>query len=503
MSRTKKSLKNIFVGMVFQAITILSNFICRTALIRYLEIDYVSLNGLFWEIVSMLSLVEMGIGSAIVYHLYKPIADGNIELIKKIMGLYRKCYYMIAFVCLCIGSVITAFVPYLVNGLNFSNTYLRSIFFIYVLQTVFSYMWVSDTALLQADQKRYKTVAVQAVYKLVSTVISFLCLYMTKSFSLYLLILLGTTIFCNVTCRHQARKVYPYLKEKYVPLRKEESREIYSNVKNIFVKKAAGYVTNSTDNICISLLVGTVQVGFYSNYSMLFSAVRQAEQQISNGFSASFGDLVARERPEKVDHTLRKMTSLFQLFGMIMSCGLMACASTFVSIWIGKKYVLAAPVVFICCINIYLTIVKDPLWQAMDACGLFAYDRNLAIISTAINLVISVVLGLNLGMLGIFIGTAVSTIFEVIFKSSGIYHKRLLLPGKKYGLLWIRMAVSELTALVLSCLIAEITCGNLYLDFLVHGCLAVAGAGIVYEILFPKNLSGIRKKTITEMEERV
>ena len=299
-------------------------------------------------------------------------------------------------------------------------------------------------------------------------------------------------MFCNITCRHQARKVYPYLTEKYVPLKKEESREIYSNVKNIFVKKAAGYVTNSTDNICISLLVGTVQVGFYSNYSMLFSAVRQAEQQISNGFSASFGDLVARERPEKVDHTLCRMTSLFQLFGMIMSCGLMACASTFVSIWIGKKYVLAAPVVFICCINIYLTIVKDPLWQAMDACGLFAYDRNLAIISTAINLVISVVLGLKLGMLGIFIGAAVSTIFEVIFKSSGIYHKKLLLPGKKYGLLWIRMAVSELTALVLSCLISEITCGNLYLDFLVHGCLAVTGAGIVYGILFPKNLSEMK-----------
>ena len=86
MSRTKKSLKNILAGLGFQAITILSNFICRTALIRYLGIDYVSLNGLFWEIVSMLSLVEMGIGSAIVYHLYKPIADGNIELIKKIMG---------------------------------------------------------------------------------------------------------------------------------------------------------------------------------------------------------------------------------------------------------------------------------------------------------------------------------------------------------------------------------------------------------------------------------
>lgn len=247
MSRTKKSLKNILAGLGFQAITILSNFICRTALIRYLGIDYVSLNGLFWEIVSMLSLVEMGIGSATVYHLYKPIADGNIELIKKIMGLYRKCYYIIAFVCLCIGSVITVFVPYLVNGLNFSDTYLRSIFFIYVLQTVFSYMWVSDTALLQADQKRYKTVAVQAIYKLVSTVFSLLCLYLTKRFSLYLLILLGTTMFCNITCRHQARKVYPYLTEKYVPLKKEESREIYSNVKNIFVKKAAEYVTNSTD----------------------------------------------------------------------------------------------------------------------------------------------------------------------------------------------------------------------------------------------------------------
>lgn len=230
MSRTKKSLKNILAGLGFQAITILSNFICRTALIRYLGIDYVSLNGLFWEIVSMLSLVEMGIGSAIVYHLYKPIADGNIELIKKIMGLYRKCYYIIAFVCLCIGSVITVFVPYLVNGLNFSDTYLRSIFFIYVLQTVFSYMWVSDTALLQADQKRYKTVAVQAVYKLVSTVLSLLCLYLTKRFSLYLLILLGTTMFCNITCRHtrflvlwhlryseKAGRVFPVTSHGFLP----------------------------------------------------------------------------------------------------------------------------------------------------------------------------------------------------------------------------------------------------------------------------------------------
>lgn len=488
MSRTKKSLKNILAGLGFQAITILSNFICRTALIRYLGIDYVSLNGLFWEIVSMLSLVEMGIGSAIVYHLYKPIADGNIELIKKIMGLYRKCYYIIAFVCLCIGSVITVFVPYLVNGLNFSDTYLRSIFFIYVLQTVFSYMWVSDTALLQADQKRYKTVAVQAVYKLVSTVFSLLCLYLTKRFSLYLLILLGTTMFCNITCRHQARKVYPYLTEKYVPLKKEESREIYSNVKNIFVKKTAGYVTNSTDNICISLLVGTVQVGFYSNYSMFFSAVRQAEQQISNGFSASFGDLVARERPEKVDHTLCRMTSLFQLFGMILSCGLMACASTFVSIWIGKKYVLAAPVVFICCINIYLTIVKDPLWQAMDACGLFAYDRNLAIISTTINLVVSVILGIYYGMCGIFIGTAVSTIFEVVFKSIGIYRKKLHIPGVKYRTIWIKMSVSETVALTVSLFISRIYIHNLYLRFLLQGSFSVIATTMIAFAFFGKQL---------------
>ena len=287
-------------------------------------------------------------------------------------------------------------------------------------------------------------------------------------------------MFCNITCRHQARKVYPYLTEKYVPLKKEESREIYSNVKNIFVKKTAGYVTNSTDNICISLLVGTIQVGFYSNYSMLFSAVRQAEQQISNGFSASFGDLVARERPEKVDHTLCRMTSLFQLFGMIMSCGLMACASTFVSIWIGKKYVLAAPVVFICCINIYLTIVKDPLWQAMDACGLFAYDRNLAIISTMVNLIISVILGFRYGMCGIFIGTAVSTIFEVVFKSTGIYRQKLLVSGKLYRTLWLKMTVSETLALITAYYIRMIPVTNLYLRFLVQGIATVMTAVALY-----------------------
>lgn len=489
MGRMQKSIKNISAGLVYQTAAVISSFVVRTLMVRYLGLSVISLNGLYWEIVSMLSLAELGIGSAVVYHLYKPIAENRVEEIKKIMGLYRVCYRMIAAVCFAAGCILTVFIPYIVNGLDYHASYLRFLFFLYVVQVSVSYLFVADTTLLQADQKRYKTVTLQAVMKLVSTILTAFVLWIWKSFVFYLCLTIVITAVTNVLSSLQAQKEYPYLKEPYQPMTLKEAKGLFLNVKDIFIKKVAGYVTNSTDNICISTLAGTIQVGYYSNYAMLFHAVRQIEQQVAGGFSASMGNMAAVEKPEYMDQALRRITAFMHLFGIIMSAGLMACSGDFISLWIGQDFRLPGPVVLVCCVNTYLAIVKEPLWQTMDACGMFHYDKTLAIAGTGINLAVSIILGMKTGMLGIFIGTAVSTLFEIAGKTYGIYHKKLRLPAWEFVCECWEMALSECFALAAAYFLAGLTFVNSFMDFFIKGVISVIVALLSGVLFLGKQLS--------------
>lgn len=493
MTRTQKSLKNISFGILYQFVSVLSSFICRTTLIRFLGNEAVSLNGLFWEIVSMLSLAELGIGIAIVYNLYGPLAQNDIERIKKIMRFFQQCYTAIFFIVLFAGSILTAIIPIFVNGLSYSDSYLRCVFFLYVIQSAISYSFVSKTILLQADQKRYKTLMIQIIFKILQTLFTVLILLSTKNFIAYLGTMIISTFLTNIVATIQASREYPYLKESCEPLSKKERKKILVNVKDIFVKKIAGYVTNSTDNILVSLITGTWWVGLLSNYSMLFNTVKQLENQISGGFAASMGDLAAKESSEYIDHILNGTTFLFQIFGSVLSAGLMACATTFVTIWIGEEYILPEYVVLICCVNSYLTVVKDPLWQTMDACGLFSVDKKLAICSTLINLVTSIILGILYGMVGIFIGTALSTVFEIIGKSWSVYRIRLKRSVKDYSIRWLKMEFCQMVIFILCLTVSRIAIPNLYLRFIVQGVLAVLIAVFVNGIFFFSELKILAK----------
>ena len=487
MERAKKSVRNISAGLFYQAINVIAGFLVRTMMVKFLGLSIISLNGLYWEIVSMLSLAELGIGSAVVYHLYQPIAERRIEDIKKIMGLYRRCYRIIAALCFVFGCAIAAFIPTIVNGLDFTPAYLRFVFLLYVVQVSVSYLFVANTTLLQADQKRYKTVLLQSLIKVVSTIFTVLTLWRYKNFVIYLCVTILVTLATNMFSSKQAVKEYPFLKDPYQPTSLKEAKILFINVKDIFIKKVAGYVTNSTDNICISALVGTVQVGYYSNYSMLFHAVREIEQQVADGFSASIGNIAAVESAQYMDRVICRLTILMHLFGSVMSAGLMACAGNFIDIWIGNEYKLPGVIIMICCLNTYLMIIKEPLWQTMDACGMFSFDKKLAIAGTIVNLGISVVFGIKLGMAGIFIGTAVSLLFEMAGKTYGLYKKKLKAdPGRYTGIL-TKMGLSECALLYITYWLSEKIYVNPYIDFFIKGIVAVIISILFCGITFGKN----------------
>lgn len=445
--RTQKSIRNIIFAISAQICTTLCSFIVRTALVKQLGIGPVSLNGLFTEVIAMLSLTELGVGSAIVYNLYKPLAEGNYEKVSQLMNLFKKAYRVIALSSFVIGCFLIPWIHLIVNQVDYSVGYIRTVYFLFVIQTSTSYLFSYKISLLNADQKKYIHSIVCTVGKLVGTILLVVVLFVTKNYVLYLACNIALNLLTNAVTSCIVDRQYSYLNCKAV-LPKEEARGVFKNVKDIFIKTVCSKITNSTDNILISTLVGTLKVGYYSNYAMFFMVVRQLEAQFGDGIAGSIGNLMTSDNHEHSIVVLKRLTFVFYF---LASCGMLclyAAISPFITIWLGRECVLENSIVFICCFNVFFEFTKLPLWRFLEVSGLFAKDRNISIIGTVFNLLVSVVLGLKIGMAGIFIGTLVTYVVQLVMKISLLFNDYFSVSPKQYYLYWLKISVVMLLQMV-------------------------------------------------------
>ena len=207
-----------------------------------------------------------------------------------------------------------------------------------------------------------------------------------------------------------------------------ERKQVFANIKNIFIRTLSGKITNSTDNILISTLVSTLQVGLYSNYSLFITVMKQLSVQLIGGITGSLGNLMVTETGEHCSRTLKRMTFIFYVIGSVMTLGYLACLSPVIQIWIGDSYVMAQSIVFVCCIVMFLEFVSRPLWEIMTVSGLFEKDRNISIAGSVINLIVSIILGIKIGICGIFIGT-ICTYFVLKREISGLSKQFFVYQG--------------------------------------------------------------------------
>ena len=259
MGRVEKSLKNIAFGIIAQIFTTVITFFSRTVMLKALGIEIVSLNGLFNEIIANLSLAELGIGSAIVYNLYKPLAENDHEKICQLMTFFKQAYRVIAGAILLIGTIVCLFIPLMVNGIDYSNTYMRFVFMLFVINISSSYLFSYKISLLNADQNNYIYSFYGTICSIVGSLLLIGCMLLTKNFVFFLVLSVFVTLATNIILSAVIDRKYPYL--KHIPLPASERKGIFSNVKNIFVKELSGRITSSTDNILISTIIGTIVVG--------------------------------------------------------------------------------------------------------------------------------------------------------------------------------------------------------------------------------------------------
>ncbi len=498
--RTQKSLKNFIYGTVAQAVSSLINFTIRFVLIRTLGIEAVSLNGLFTEVIAVLSLAEMGAGTVIVYHLYAPLREENEKRLAQLMNLFRTTYRITALAVFVLGMVLLPFVHLLISRMEIQLWYLRTVYFLFLVQTASSYLLSYKACLLNADQKGYLISKCTLFVRAASGGGSILFLLLTENYIVYLLIQILTTVINNLIISILADRQYPFLKGKD-RLPAKEKREIFSNIKYLFVDVLSGKIINSTDNILISTMAGTLQVGAYSCYTMIIHALNSLLIQIYHATMGGIGNLVAEGDNCHTETVLRRLTFITYCPAVFSAVGIYTVSSSFIRLLYGEEFLLPMSVVFVCAINFLIYLIKNPLWQVMAVSGMFARNKNISLLGGILNLLVSIILGKRLGIMGILLGTTGTLLVQSILKAYFLFHEFLHLDDRAY----IKLIIKETGIGIFCMLIAQGVCKALPVS---NQYVQILGYGICSEILTVGiNILAFHKtpefKYVVEMGRRV
>ncbi len=423
MSRVKYVAKNIAFGYVGNLVSTVMGFVLRTVFIMNLDMTLLGVDGLYGSVLTVLSLAELGIGTAMNFSLYKPVAEGNREKIKSYMQLYKKAYFIIAGVVCLIGLAIAPFLSFIIKEPGvISRSELTIYYFVFLFNTVSTYFVAYKYSLVNAQQKNYIQTNILTVSKLLTTVAQVIVILVTKSFLLYLLsaavIELAQKIFAN----YYLNRLYPYLLEKNVTkLTKEETRPIIENTKALIYHKVGDVARLQTDNIIISTFINVTLVGYISNYNMVLTAVSGFVNIIFNSVLSSFGNLIATETKEKQYQMFRVYKFLAAWIYGLSAIGFYYLLSPFIALCWGEDMVLGGAIVACILTDYYFKGLRIVQSNFKTAAGVFAADQYLALIQGAVNLVISIILVQKIGLVGVYIGTIISGLIANFTKPYLIY----------------------------------------------------------------------------------
>ncbi len=440
-SRTEYSARNTTVAIIGRISAILTGFITRIIFTHTLSTDYVGINGLFTDILNVLALSELGIGTAITYALYKPIAQKDIEKQKSLMKLYQGFYRIVALFVLVAGLLILPFMDILIKDQP-KVEHLTLIYLMYLMNSVISYLCIYKKTLIDAHQLSYIGVLYKTIGGVVQNILQIIVLLTTRNFILYLSLLFFFTLLNNVLVSRKADKLYPYLKDKQVQkLPEEERRSIFQNIRAMLMHKVGNVVVNNTDNLLLSALVGTLSVGRYSNYYLIIGSVRQVLEQMFQGITASVGNMGVEEGRERIKKIFEASFFMGQwMYGLIAIC-MYEVLDVFVGLCFGQQYVFTKDVTLILCVNFYLTGMRQATLVFRDSMGLFRYDRYKSLAEALINLVVSLILGKLYGTTGVFLGTMISTVTTSLWvEPYMLYKHRLKESCKPYFLKYLLYA---------------------------------------------------------------
>ena len=424
MGRIRYTARNIAFGYISNIITALLGFAVRKVFIMRLSETLLGVNGFYTGILSALSLAELGIGTALNFSLYKPVATGDTEKIKSYMALYKKAYRVIALVVGVIGLCITPFLPYIIKdpGSN-SMRDLVLYYFIFLFNSVTSYLVAYKYSLVNAEQKTYIQTNITTVTKMISVTAQIVVLFVTSNFYCYLLTDAVIQLLQKIFVSWYLNKLYPYLAEKNVtPLTKDETGIIVTKTKALMWLKIGDVARTQTDSIIITAFINVATTGVVDNFMLVINSISNFVNIIFNAALPGFGNLIATESRQR-QYEMFKVYRFFAdwIYGY-SAVGFFLLLSPLISLMYGSEWTLGQAIIAMIVAEYYFKGDRIVLSNFKTAAGVFEQDKFLALIQGGVNLVLSIVLVQKIGLIGVYIGTVVSGLIANFVRPVIIYH---------------------------------------------------------------------------------
>lgn len=449
-SRTYNVTVNAFWGVTLQILTILCQFVTRTIFVKLLGQEYLGVNDIFFNIVQLLTITDLGIGTAVTFCLYKPIANNDEKQIISIMQFYKKAFRVIASIAGLLGLCLIPFLDVLIKEPPAIKESLLSIYLMYLLFAVTSYFFSYKRTLITANQKDY---IVNITYKLtyfLQIILQIIFLVITHNFMLYLLMQILCNILYNFLTACKADQMYPYLKDK-TPIKLERGllSTIKENVKSLLVYRIGDAILNAIDNLLMSALVGVVSVAICSNYLLIQKSVTEFIKLVVNSFTASIGNLNAVGEKERQETVFRQTYMITHWLYGFLTIGIITCATPVIKLWFGEKYIMAEVIVFAMAFRNYVEGMQYIPYTYRTTAGYLSEYRFAPLVAAGINIILSIWFANYWGVAGIFLATIAARLVTTTWVNVVVVYKKCFEKKATGFLFTMAKYMLELLAVVL------------------------------------------------------
>lgn len=492
-SRTTNSILNFCAGIGGQLLTTVLRFVVRTVFIQTLGKSYLGINGLFSDILTMLSLTELGLDTAINFKLYKPLAEHDEKRVRVLMKFYRDAYRVVGCVILLLGLCVIPLLPFLIkeyDSLGELGINAVQIFLLYLANSVCSYLFfASRSAIVKADQKTYILTIADYGITVGSAVLQIVILLTTQNFILYTASNVAFAILRNLVNATIAKKQYAYaFQPENDRLSAAEIKDTFKDLGALFVYKVNGVVLKATDNMVLSSFIGLSIVGMYSNYLILYTTIRQFLVKAYTAVKASTGNLFAVSDVDVKYRFFEVMNFVSALLYGTACIGVAVVADELIETWLGADYVLPQPFALLMGIEIIFLGLKQNLGQMRNVSGAFRQGWWRPLMAIVINLGVSIAAVQKFGINGVLVGTVSADFLANFTFDPVIIHKyafnnyrpvsEYYLRNLKYAIVLVVVGVADRFI----CTHFLVGCG--WLSVVVHAAICGVSVPLVFVVVF-------------------
>ena len=492
-SRTKNSIINISTSIGGYILLAAVSFVTRTVFINTLGVSYLGIDGLFSDILRLLSLTELGIDTAMNYKLYKPISQQDIPRVRVLMKFYALAYRIVGCAFLGIGICIIPLLPILIkdySSLAELGISAPLIFVIFLVNSASSYLFfASRIAMLHADQKSYIPTMIGFIVGVISNMTQIVILLLYHDYMMYSVITVLYTIIQSLVTAYVAKCCYPEIfKKTSDKMSRKEIKDTFKDLGALFIYNVNSVVLKSTDNIVLSSFIGIATVGLYSNYLLFYTAINSLIGKVYSSIKASMGNLFASESIEVKYKFFERMNMFSVVAYGTGGVGIAICANELIDCWIGEDYVIAQPLSILIGIQILFAGLKMNLGQVRSVTGLYRQMWYRPMIGVVINIVISIVLVYPFGIYGVVIGTITADFFANFLIDPRVIHKYYFEEYKNVGIYYKKNAIY---IFILSCVgaVDYLICkyiyfGNKWSSLIIHIIICGVSVPSVFLLLY-------------------